>query len=471
MQINPHIFRTYDIRGLNDKDLDTEKMKVIGMAFGTILKQNGQSQCIVGRDARLTSPQFAKAVTEGLNATGIAVLDIGLVASPVFYFSSYHLACGNGMMITASHNPKDFNGCKVTFDYQPFYGENLQKLLEIIQNDSFSVGIDSNQFLPIENQQINIYDAYIENVLKNIKLGDKKLKMVIDYGNGVGSVVGKKLYENIVGVGSYPPVNLYEEPDGNFPNHIADPTIPKNLTDLIAKVAEVNADFGIAFDGDADRIGLVTEKGEIMYGDQILTILSRQTLEESPGAKVITEVKASQAVTDDIVQHGGVPIIWKTGHSLIKSKMKEEGALLAGEMSGHIFFADRGNNGYDDAMYAGARIYEILSKTKETLSQILATIPKYYATPELRLECEESKKTETVAKIVASFKEKYKVLDIDGARVIFDNGWCLVRQSNTEPVLIARAEGRTEQDLQQIKKILKTELLKYPEIHFEKELD
>jgi phosphomannomutase/phosphoglucomutase len=290
---------------------------------------------------------------------------------------------------------------------------------------------------------------------------------VVDYGNGVGSVVGKKLYETI----GADVTNLYEEPDGNFPNHTADPTQPKNLVDLIAKVSEMNADFGLAFDGDADRIGLVTEKGEIMYGDQILTILSRQTLAEVPGAKVITEVKASQAVTDDIIAHGGIPIIWKTGHSLIKAKMKEEKALLAGEMSGHIFFADRENFGYDDALYAGARIYEILSNSDETLSQMLATIPKYYATPELRLECEESKKTETVAKIVTSFKERYNVLDIDGARVILDNGWCLVRQSNTEPVLIARAEGKTPEDLEEIKKIIKDELLKYPEVQLDGKFD
>jgi len=463
MQINPHIFRTYDIRGLNEKDLDVEKMKAIGIAFGTILKQHNQLQCIVGRDARITSPEFSKAIIEGLNATGISVLDIGLVSSPVFYFSAFHLNCGNGMMVTASHNPKDFNGCKIVFDFHPFYGNDLQELKEIIENDQFTTSDNPS----ISNQTIDIYNSYIENVLKNIKIGPKKLKMVVDYGNGVGSVVGKKLYEKI----GAEVVSLYEEPDGNFPNHIADPTIPKNLEKLVETVRNENADFGIAFDGDADRIGLVTEKGEIMYGDQILTILARQTLAEAPGAKVITEVKASQAVTDDILAHGGQPIIWKTGHSLIKAKMKEEGALLAGEMSGHIFFADRENKGYDDAMYAGARIYEILSNSDQKLSDILATIPKYFATPELRLECEESKKTETVAKIVSSFKEKYNVLDIDGARVIFDNGWCLVRQSNTEPVLIARAEGKSPEDLEEIKKILKEELLKYPEVQLENKLD
>ena len=464
MNINSHIFRTYDIRGLNNQDLNEEKMKAIGMAFGTILKRFKQSQCVVGRDARLTSPQFAKAVIEGLNATGVEVIDIGLVASPVFYFSSHYLKCGNGIMVTASHNPKDFNGCKMVFDFHPFFGEDLQRLLEIIQNDSFIIEED---FKSTQNQEINIYDPYIENILNNIKIGPKKLKIVIDYGNGVGSVVGKDLYEKI----GAEVISLYEEPDGNFPNHIADPTVPKNLVDLIAKVTETGADLGIAFDGDADRIGLVTEKGEIMYGDQILTILSRQTLSEVPGAKIITEVKASQAVTDDIIAHGGVPIIWKTGHSLIKAKMSEEKALLAGEMSGHIFFADRENKGYDDALYAGARIYEILSNSNLSLSKMLATIPKYYATPELRLECEESKKTETVAKIVKSFKERFNVLDIDGARVLFENGWCLVRQSNTEPVLIARAEGKTPEDLEQIKKILKEEVLKYPEIKLGDELN
>ena len=463
MQINPHIFRTYDIRGLNEKDLNIEKMKSIGMAFGAILKQHDQSHCIVGRDARITSPEFSKAVIESLNVSGINVLNIGLVSSPVFYFSAFNLNCGNGMMITASHNPKEFNGCKIVFDFHPFYGDDLQKLRGIIENDNFFLPNNPN----VSNQDMDIYDSYIENVLKNVKIGSKKLKMIVDYGNGVGSVVGKKLYEKI----GAEVINLYEEPDGNFPNHIADPTVPKNLEKLIETVKNENADFGIAFDGDADRIGLVTEKGEIMYGDQILTILARQTLAEMPGAKVITEVKASQAVTDDILAHGGNPIIWKTGHSLIKVKMKEEEALLAGEMSGHIFFADRENKGYDDATYAGARIYEILSNSDQKLSEILSTIPKYFSTPELRLECDESKKTETVEKIVASFKEKYNVLDIDGARVIFDNGWCLVRQSNTEPVLIARAEGKTPEDLEEIKKILKEELLKYPEVKLEDKLD
>jgi len=439
--MNPHIFREYDIRGRVPDDLDQETVYRLGLAIGTYYERKGVKSVSVGRDCRLSSPDLTDALRVGLRETGTHVLDVGMVPTPLLYFSLFHQELDGGVQITGSHNPPDHNGLKICLGKSTIYGEEIQKLREIVDSERFAKGRG-------RLNETDVIAPYLEFVQKNLRPGDLERKVVIDAGNGVGGMVAPELYAGM-GIAVE---ELFCEPDGHFPNHHPDPTIPEYLETLASKVAESEADLGIAFDGDADRIGVVDTDGRIIWGDQLMIIFSRYLLKQHPGAKIIGEVKCSQVLYDDIAKHGGQPIMWKAGHSLIKGKMKEEGALLGGEMSGHLFFADR-YYGYDDAIYAGARLLEILTRDRGGVKDLLADIPKMYSTPEIRLDCPDEDKFRVVSALVEDFKRDYDVIDVDGARVLFGDGWGLVRASNTQPVLVLRFEAEDEKRLEAIRQI------------------
>jgi phosphomannomutase/phosphoglucomutase len=444
--LNPYIFREYDIRGKAPDELGEEAAYVLGRSFGTYFQERGASFVALGRDCRSSSPFLAEALRRGLTSTGTTVVDLGMVPTPLLYFSLHHLAVDGGIQITGSHNPPEYNGFKVCLGTATLYGEEIQKIRKITESGVFAEGRGG-----LENEEI--LPSYLERVLGGVKAGSVNKKIVVDAGNGVGGLVAPLLYERM----GIQVVRLFCEPDGRFPNHHPDPTIPENLDHLIRKVAETGSDLGLAFDGDADRIGVVEKEGRIIWGDQLMIVFARDVLKEHPGAKIIGEVKCSQALYDDIEKHGGIPIMWKAGHSLIKGKMKEEGALLAGEMSGHLFFADR-YFGFDDAIYAGARLLEILTRDERSLQAHLSDVPVFVSTPEIRLGCPEEKKFDVVRRLVDDFKKQYKVIDVDGARVLFDDGWGLVRASNTQPVLVLRFEAVDEKRLQTIRQLFMDKL-------------
>lgn len=441
-----HIFREYDIRGVVPEELNKDTVHTLGLALGTYYRQKGVRRISLGRDCRESSPMLFEALSQGLLETGLHVVDIGMVPTPLLYFSLHNLDVGGGIQITGSHNPPEFNGFKVCLGKSSIYGPEIQEIKRMAEAKSFEKGEGSTE-------RADVVGPYLDYVAGVIEVGDVPRKVVLDSGNGVAGPVAEPLYKRL----GFEVISLFGEPDGRFPNHHPDPTIPENLKDLIEEVKGQNADIGIGFDGDADRIGVVDEGGRIIWGDQLMVIFSRDLLVRHPGAKIIGEVKCSQTLYDDIERRGGKPIMWKTGHSLIKNKMKEEGALLAGEMSGHIFFAER-YFGYDDAIYAGARLLEILSRTEKDTSQLLEGLPTMVNTPEIRIECPEEKKFKIVEELAQDFKKEYKVIDVDGARVLFEGGWGLIRASNTQPVLVLRFEAKTEQRLQEIRKVFMDKL-------------
>ena len=439
--MKPHIFREYDIRGIFPEELNQDTAHQLGLALGTYFQDNGVRKISVGRDCRLSSPDLSKWLIQGLNQAGTDVIDVGMVPTPLLYFSLHKLAVGGGIQITGSHNPPEFNGFKICLGEVSIHGQEIRKIRKIAASAEFKSGKGSLE-------KADMTDAYLEYITKNIKPGPERCRLVIDAGNGVGGPIACEAYTRM----GFEVVPLFCEPDGNFPNHHPDPTIPENLTSLVIKMKEVSADLGIAFDGDADRIGVVDRDGTIIWGDQLMIIFSRDLLSRHPGATIIGEVKCSQVFYDDIEAHGGRAIMWKAGHSLIKSKMKEENALLAGEMSGHLFFAER-YFGFDDAIYAGARLLEIVSRTGKGPKELLADVPVMVNTPEIRMDCPEDRKFAVVAGLVEAFKKEYPVIDVDGARVLFDGGWGLVRASNTQPVLVLRFEATDENRLDEIRKI------------------
>lgn len=436
--MNPHVFREYDVRGLVGSDLNEKFVENLGRAIGTYARRKKVKKMTVGHDCRLSSEKFHEILIEGLNSTGIETIDIGLCATPMLYFSIRHLGAGGGVMVTGSHNPQEFNGFKICIGNDTIYGQEIQQLKRLIEGNDYESGLASNSSLEIT-------DAYENYLFNNVKI-NKKISVVVDAGNGVGGRFSLPLLRRM-GCKVTP---LYCEPDGRFPHHFPDPTVEENLSDLIKLVEEKNADLGIAFDGDADRIGVVSDTGEIIWGDKLLLLFSRYILKENPDATIIGEVKCSQVLYDDIKKHSGRPIMWKAGHSLIKAKMKEEKALLGGEMSGHLFFADR-YFGYDDAIYAAIRLLEILSMTDKKLSALFSDVPKTFATPEIRLDCADDKKTAVVAKIKKHYGNRPDVIDIDGVRIPFDDGWALVRSSNTQPVIVLRFESTSAAGLQKIR--------------------
>ena len=406
MQVNPQIFREYDIRGVVDRDLTLAIVRRLGQGFGTSMIQRNKLNLVVGRDGRLSSKPFAEALIEGLLSTGCHVTDIGLCPTPAYYFSIFHLDKDGGMMVTGSHNPPEFNGLKVSVGKSTIFGEEIQSLGRLVEKGEFSSGKGSLR-------REGILRPYHDYIKKNIKL-EKPLKVVIDAGNGTAGVVAGPLLKDL----GCEVEELYCEVDGRFPNHFPDPTIPGHLKDLIGRVKKTRADVGIGYDGDADRIGVVDDQGNIIWGDQLMILFSREILKERKGATFVAEVKCSQNLFNDIEKHGGKAIMWRTGHSLIKEKMREEKAALGGEMSGHIFFADR-YFGYDDAIYASCRLVELLSKTDKKLSQLLSDVPKTFITPEIRVDCPEEIKFRVVETVKEALRKDYPVIDVDGARVKF----------------------------------------------------
>jgi len=448
--VNQQIFREYDIRGKVDDDLTSEVVEAIGMAYGTMVRRMGLETVTCGRDGRTHSERLQGYLMNGMQKTGLKVIDIGQCPTPLLYFSIFHLDTHGGIQVTGSHNPPEFNGFKICIGKETIYGDRIQEIRRIIENGVFEHGNGTIE-------KVDIMEPYFKYMKDNIKISSP-IKVVVDAGNGVaGPVAPRVLKDQGVEV-----VELFCDVDGTFPNHHPDPTIPENLKTLQEAVLEHGADCGVAFDGDGDRLGVVDEKGGILFGDQLLMIFARDLLKDNPGAAIIGEVKCSQVMYDDIASHGGRPIMWKTGHSLIKKKMKEENALLAGEMSGHIFFADR-YFGFDDGVYAALRFCEILSKSSIPASRLLEDVPKTYSTPEIRVECPEEIKFKLVRRLVQYFKEEteYEVIDVDGARVIFPDGWGLIRASNTQPVLVLRFEATSKQSLKKIQALMEEVLARF----------
>ena len=437
--MNKNIFREYDIRGIVGPDLTDETVTILAKAIGTFFRRNGAKRIAIGFDARMSSPRFRDLLVKNFNDCGIDCVSIGRVPTPVLYFAVFTKAVDGGVMITGSHNPPDHNGFKICLGKSTLFGSQIQEIKEIAVSGEFATGKGTTK-------EMEILDDYEKDILSKINLGNKKLKVVVDGGNGMGGVTGVPIYEKL----GCELIKLFTEPDSNFPNHHPDPTVAENLQDAIRAVKETGADLAIAFDGDGDRIGVVDETGRIIWGDELMILLSREILKEKPDSTIIAEVKCSQNLFNDIAQNGGKPLMWKAGHSLIKAKMKETNAALAGEMSGHIFFADR-FYGFDDATYAGARVLEILSNTAKTLSELLADLPETFSTPELRVDCADEGKFAIVEKIAAEFSRTNEVITIDGARILFANGWGLVRASNTQAILVLRFEADTEENLRAIK--------------------
>ena len=444
MKMNPEIFREYDIRGIVDTDFDADFARTLGRAFVTYLveQKGAPSNPVIslGHDARVSSPSFSKAMAEGLQAAGAKVIFLGMITTPLSYFSMFALDNpAGGIMITGSHNPPDYNGFKISVGKTTISGEEIQKLRKIIESEKFVSGAGAYT-------TFDIFDDYIARYKKEFA-NLKPVKVVLDCGNGAAGCIARRLFEAV----GLKPVILFEEPDGRFPNHHPDPTVEKNNADLMKAVLQEGAAVGIGFDGDADRIGIVDGKGRFIAGDEMMVMISRGILAQNPGAKIIGDVKCSDRLYDDVRKHGGHPIMWKTGHSLVKAKIKEEHAPFGGELSGHVFFADR-NYGYDDALYAGLRIVEMISRAG-SIDALLKDFPTAFSTPELRVDTTEDKKRSIVEKLRQTYPsdtDRYKVNMIDGVRISYKDGWALVRASNTQPVLSMRFESPTQAGLTRI---------------------
>ncbi|MBW2128269.1 MAG: phosphomannomutase/phosphoglucomutase [Deltaproteobacteria bacterium] len=435
------IFREYDIRGILEKDFNLEDVELIGRGYGTYLSEHGGTRAIVGRDCRLSSPKIRDALVKGLLDSGTRVIDIGVCPTPLLYFAIRHLEADGGLMITASHNPPEYNGFKVCLGPDTIFGEEIQEFRRLLERGTLREGKGSVE-------TYDIITPYQDYLARNITL-ERPVKVALDAGNGTGGVVAGPILRRL----GCDPVELFFEMDGRFPNHQPDPTVPKNMETLIRTVLDQGLEAGIGFDGDADRIGVVDDKGRIIWGDMLVVLFSREILKEIPGATFIGEVKCSQNMYNDIRSHGGRAIMWKTGHSLIKKKLREEKAVLAGEMSGHLFFADR-YFGYDDAIYAACRLLELLSRNREPLSRCLADLPEVYNTPEIRVECPEDKKFKLVEKVKEELAKDHEIIDVDGVRVLFPDGWGLLRASNTGPILVLRFEAQSEERLQEIRSLV-----------------
>jgi phosphomannomutase / phosphoglucomutase len=452
--VNSRIFREYDIRGVADRDFPDDLAGTLGRAIGDHLWDSGARRITLGRDCRISSPRIHAKVKAGLLASGLAVVDVGVLHSPGLYFSVFHLEADGGVMITASHNPAEDNGFKIVSGRSTIYGAELQRLRARVERGE--VRADARPG-PASSHDIShdILADYVDTVVGNIHLGPRPIKVVVDGGNGTG---GLSLLPILRRLGVQVD-DLYCEPDGRFPHHHPDPTVAENLVDVTRRVRETGAEVGLALDGDGDRIGAVDGQGRILWGDQLVILFARQILTERPGATFVSEVKCSQALFDEITARGGRAIMWKVGHSLIKVKMKEEKAALAGEMSGHMFFADRWY-GFDDAVYAGARLVELLSHSQQTLAELYDTLPVFHNTPEIRMACPDDIKFEVVRRAVEWFRARHEVIEVDGVRVTFQdgqgktNGWGLVRASNTGPVLVMRFEADSAARLGEIRTLV-----------------
>lgn len=440
------IFRQYDIRGIVDKDLGEVEVDRISRAFAAYALEQGQTQILLGYDNRHSSPRFRDIAARALIESGLKVIDLGMVITPIFYFASHHLNIHAGLMITASHNPSEYNGFKLLLGESTIYGEQIQEIKRMAEAGSFRLADGGS----IVSHSVN--QAYHDMIVEKIKMGPRKLKVVVDCGNGTASLFAPQILRSL----GCEVLEIYCDSDPDYPNHHPDPVNPKNMTALVDMVLDCRADLGIGFDGDGDRLGVVDAEGNMIWGDMLMILFWRELLPRYPGSQAIVEVKCSQSLIDEIERLGGEPLMYKTGHSLIKAKMKEIEAIFTGEMSGHMFFADE-YYGYDDAIYAAARLLSLLSNQEKSLAELLKDVPRYYSTPEIRLPSGDDTKFEQVEAVIKHFETRYDIIKIDGARILFPKGWGLVRASNTGPELIVRCEGNTPQALEAIK----TELFAY----------
>ncbi|NOZ04037.1 MAG: phosphomannomutase/phosphoglucomutase [FCB group bacterium] len=442
--MNPYIFREYDIRGKVVEDFPPEVVELLGKGFGTFVLRNGGREISLSGDVRLTTPDLIEHFKNGVLSTGVDVIKLGLIPTPVNYYSMYKLNVAGAVQITGSHNPPEFNGFKLSLFKKAVYGDDIQRIRELIDNQDFETGEGSEV-------RHDIREEYEEMILGKINIA-RPVKVVMDCGNAAGALMAPELFKKM-GVDL---TELYCEVDGTFPNHHPDPTVKANLRDLIDLMKKGEHEVGVAFDGDADRIGVIDETGEIIWADQLMALFLPEVI--SPGDEVLFDVKCSQALEDMILRYGGKPVMWKTGHSLIKQRMSELGCKLGGEMSGHIFFADD-YFGYDDAIYVAARLVQMVSRSQKTLSEMKAEIPKYYSTPEMRMGCESDEEKFRIAKEAAEyFKAHYECITVDGVRIKFGDGWGLVRSSNTQPVIVCRFEASTPERMEEIKTLVLTKL-------------
>jgi phosphomannomutase/phosphoglucomutase len=440
--MNRGIFREYDIRGIFGEDLDRETVTTVGRAIGTFFARRGVKSAAVGRDARRSSPDLFRWLVHGIRSTGVAASDAGMIPTPLLYYCVHSFDVDAGVQITGSHNPPEYNGFKMQIGDRSVYGDMIQEIADLAESRDFEEGRGGSGTLdPIPH--------YLDHVASIIDMERTDLKVIVDAGNGVGGIVAIPALRRL----GLDPVELYCEPDGSFPNHHPDPTVLSNMLDVIAAVKDSGADLGIGYDGDADRIGVVDPDGEIIWGDKLLLVFARDILRDNPGATIIGEVKCSQVLYDDVAAHGGKGLMWKTGHSLIKEKIRETGALVGGEMSGHIFFKHRWF-GFDDAVYASLRLLELIARTDGGLPALTADIPPTVSTPEIRTEIPEGAKFDIVAEVQRVFRgrDDVEVIDIDGARVNYPSGWGLLRASNTQPVLVTRFEADTQTHLDEIRR-------------------
>ena len=437
-----HIFRQYDIRGIVGEDLDPEVTEAVGRAFGSRVRRDANSSSptvAVGCDNRTTSPALAEGLISGIRSAGVDVFDVGTVPTPVLYWSEVKLGTDAGVQITGSHNPPEWNGIKMTYGGSSLYGDAIQDLLHSIQASNFTSGSGGYE-------RLTVLDRYVDDIAARFSL-DQPMRVAVDCGNGTGSILAVRLLEAI-GVEVTP---LFCESDPTFPNHHPDPTVDENLIDLIRTIESGNHDLGVAFDGDADRIGAIDDQGKIIRGDILLLLFGLDLLKtRGPGQKLIFDVKCSQVLPELFKEAGGEPIMWQTGHSLIKKKMRETGALLAGELSGHIMIADD-YLGFDDALYNACRLIEIISHSGRTLSEMISDFPEYSSTPEIRIDVTEDQKWTVVSEAEVYFKEKYDVIGVDGVRILFGDGWAVLRAANTQPAIVARFEARSESRLLEIR--------------------
>jgi phosphomannomutase/phosphoglucomutase len=439
--LSQNIFREYDIRGVTGKDLTPDVARAVARAYAAFLADAGvKGEIAVGRDNRPSGEELHRELVGGLLESGLDVVDIGIVPTPLAYWAQNNLEVAGGIQITGSHNPPEFNGFKLGIGTRSIYGKDIQRIYEIAVAGKFPEGKGTLR-------REAVIDRYVEDVGQRIGRISRQVNCVVDCGNGAGALVAKKLFDRI----GLAPEILFGESDGTFPNHHPDPTVPENLKDLLESVAANKAELGIAFDGDADRIGVVDEDGSIIWGDQLLIIYARDVLARTgKGQPIIFDVKCSQALPEEVEKAGGKPLMWKTGHSLIEEKMHETHAPIAGEMSGHMFFAV-GWYGFDDAMYGAARLLRIVADTGKSVKEMMADVPRFVSTPEIRVDCPDDVKFGIVAKATRHFSASHDVIDVDGVRVLFGDGWGLIRASNTQPVLVMRFEARTREHLDAIR--------------------
>ena len=448
--INPYIFREYDIRGKVDEDFPEHVVIKLGKAFGTFIKRAGGTEIAVSGDIRLTTPELIIQFKSGVLSTGVDVINLGILPTPVNYYSMFHLGVFGAVQITGSHNPPEFNGFKMSLNKKPVFGDDIQTLYALINNNDFDEGEGTEARYKILNEY--------NNMIKEKITIEKPMKVVMDCGNAAAAINAPEVFKSL----GIELKELFCEPDGTFPNHHPDPTVEENLKDLINEMRTGEYDVGLAFDGDADRVGVVDEKGEILWADQLMSIFLPEIIEN--GETILFDVKCSQALEDMINRHNGKPFMWKTGHSLIKQKMVELDCKFGGEMSGHIFFADD-YYGYDDALYVAARLVQLLSRTEKTLSELKAEIPVYYSTPEMRMEAENDEiKFMKSNKAVEYFSQNYDCITVDGVRIKFGDGWGLVRASNTQPVIVCRFEANTPERRDEIMNIVLKKLSEFGEL-------